>query len=99
MYCSVDAFCQRFEPLWENELLGSRKRQRLSRLRYRIDTIFGQLVERPHLKRVWTYDLWRLTNRLARKVLIRPLAVFTTLVVGRAPRQLAARLSDHLYMR
>lgn len=55
--------------------------RRLSRWRYRIDTIFGQLVERTHLKRVWAYDLWHLTNRLVRKVLMHTLAVFTNLTV------------------
>src|SRR5678815_4709946 len=28
VYCSVDAFWQRFEPLWERELLASGQRQR-----------------------------------------------------------------------
>jgi hypothetical protein len=65
-----------------------RSRQ-LSRWRYRSDTIFGQLVERAHLKRVWAHDLWHLTNRLARKVLMHTLAVFTNLFVGRPPLQLA----------
>jgi hypothetical protein len=63
--------------------------RQLSRWRYRIDTIFGQLVERTHLKRVWAHDLWHLTNRLVRKVLMHTLAVFTNLVAGRPPLQLA----------
>jgi hypothetical protein len=35
LYCSVDAFWQRFEPLWERELLawGRRQRRRSARLR------------------------------------------------------------------
>ena len=34
LYCSVDAFWQRFEPLWERELLrsGARQRRRATRL-------------------------------------------------------------------
>jgi hypothetical protein len=36
-------------------------RRDLSRWRYRIDTIFGQLVERTAIKRIWAYDLWHLT--------------------------------------
>ena len=34
LYCSVDAFWQRFEPLWERELLrsGTRRRRRATRL-------------------------------------------------------------------
>ena len=41
----------------------------LSRLRYRIDTVFSQLTERYSVKRVWARDLWHLTSRLLRKVL------------------------------
>jgi Transposase DDE domain len=32
----------------------------LSRLRYRIDTVFSQLTERYSIKRVWARDLWHL---------------------------------------
>jgi hypothetical protein len=34
LFCSVDAFWQRFEPLWERELLrrGARQRRRATRL-------------------------------------------------------------------
>src|SRR6185312_5908775 len=34
LYCSVDAFWQRFEPLWERELLasGQRRRRRATQL-------------------------------------------------------------------
>jgi len=41
----------------------------LSRFRYRIDTVFSQLVERYCVKRVWARDLWHLTSRLLRKTL------------------------------
>ena len=41
----------------------------LSRLRYRIDTVFSQLSGRYSLKRVWAKDLWHLAGRLLRKVL------------------------------
>ncbi len=40
----------------------------LSRLRYRIDTVFSQLTGRYSIKRVWAKDLWHLTGRLLRKV-------------------------------
>jgi hypothetical protein len=36
----------------------------LSRLRYRIDTVFSQLTERYSVKRVWARDTWHLANRL-----------------------------------
>jgi hypothetical protein len=61
----------------------------LSRWRYRIDTSFGQLVERTTIKRVWARDCWHLANRLLRKVLTHTLAVFTNLTLQRPPLQLA----------
>jgi Transposase DDE domain len=45
-------------------------------LRYRIETVFGQLVERFQAKRVWARDLWHLTSRWMRKFLSHTLAVF-----------------------
>ena len=41
----------------------------LSRLRYRIDTVFSQLTERYSIKRVWARDVWHLASRLLRRVL------------------------------
>ena len=41
----------------------------LSRLRYRIDTVFSQLTERYCVKKVWARDLWHLASRVLRKVL------------------------------
>ena len=48
------------------------------RLRYRIDTVFGQLVDRYRAKRVWARDAWHLWSRLLRKVLSHTLAVHFT---------------------
>lgn len=50
--------------------------RRLKHLRYRIETVFGQLVERFHAKRIWARDLWHLTSRWMRKFLSHTLAVF-----------------------
>jgi hypothetical protein len=61
----------------------------LSRWRYRIDTIFSQLVERTGLKRVWVRDAWHLWNRLLRKVLMHTMAVWTTSSLGMDPLQFA----------
>ena len=47
----------------------------LSRVRYRIDTVFGQLAERFAVKRVWAQDPWHLWSRLLRKLLAHTLAV------------------------
>ncbi len=41
----------------------------LSRLRYRIDTVFGQLTDRYSIKRLWVRDWWHLANKLLRTVL------------------------------
>lgn len=48
----------------------------LTHARYRIETVFGQLVERFSIKRVWARDLWHLTSRWMRKFLSHALAVF-----------------------
>jgi hypothetical protein len=42
----------------------SKKSAFLSRLRYRIDTVFTQLTGRYRVKRVWARDLWHLASRL-----------------------------------
>ena len=61
----------------------------LSRVRYRIDTVFGQLVDRCAVKRVWARDLWHLSNRLLRKVLMHTLAVLLNVELGNPPLHLA----------
>jgi hypothetical protein len=45
----------------------------LGRVRYRIDTVFGQLTDRCQIKRVWARDLWHLRNRLLRCILMHSL--------------------------
>jgi Transposase DDE domain len=62
---------------------------RLSRVRYRIDTVFGQLVDRCAVRRVWARDLWHLSSRLLRKVLMHTLAVLLNVALGNPPLQLA----------
>src|SRR5918994_741719 len=64
----------------------------LSRLRYRIDTVFSQLTERYSVKRVWARDLWHLTSRLLRKVLSHTVAFLLNHRVGNPPLQLAKLL-------
>ncbi|HEV2461154.1 MAG TPA: IS982 family transposase [Ktedonobacterales bacterium] len=61
----------------------------LSRVRYRIDTVFGQLVSRCDVKRVWARDLWHLSNRLLRKVLMHTVAVLLNVERGNPPLHLA----------
>ncbi len=61
----------------------------LSRVRYRIDTVFGQLVDRCDVKRVWARDLWHLCNRLLRKVLMHTVAVLLNVERSNPPLHLA----------
>jgi hypothetical protein len=63
--------------------------RRLSRLRYRIDTVFGQLAERGAIKRIWARDLWHLANRVLRVVLMHTLAVHLNVDRGQPPLHLA----------
>jgi len=48
----------------------------LGRVRYLIDTVFGQLTDRCQLKRVWARDLWHLRNRILRVLLMHTLCVW-----------------------
>ena len=63
---------------------------RLSRLRYRIDTVFGQLAERCAVKRTWARDLWHLASRVVRVVLMHTLAVHFNVQRDQPPLHLAA---------
>ena len=69
-----------------------RKSAYLSRLRYRIDTVFSQLTGRYSIKRVWAKDLWHLMSRLLRKVLSHTLAFLLNHQMGNPPLQLAKLL-------
>jgi len=71
-----------------------RRSRFLSRIRYRIETTFGQLVERYHVKRVWARDLWHLCSRLMRKVLSHTLATLLNAALGHPPLQLARLLTS-----
>jgi hypothetical protein len=44
-------------------------------VRYRIDTVIGQLVERFHAKKIWARDACHLTSRWMRKLLGHTFAV------------------------
>lgn len=68
---------------------GSRLSHDLSRWRYRIDRLFGQLVERTSIKHVWAHDLWHLSSWLLRPTL----AVCTNITLNRPPLHLANLLS------
>jgi hypothetical protein len=63
---------------------GSR---RLSRVRYRVETVQGQLAGRYNIKRMWARDRWHACHRVARKVLRH------TVMIGVAVRNLRSPLS------
>jgi Transposase DDE domain len=64
--------------------LGSRL---LGRVRWRIEMVAAQLVDRFHLKRIWARDRWHLTSRVLRKVLSHTIAVCLCLERGYPPLQ------------
>jgi Transposase DDE domain len=66
---------------------------RLSRMRWRIETVAAQLVERFHLKRIWARDAWHLTSRTLRKVLSHTIAVCLCLEHGLPPLSFAQLLA------
>jgi hypothetical protein len=53
--------------------------------RYRIETVFGQLVDRFHAKKVWARDAWHLTSRWLRKLLSHLMAVLFCQQIGLSP--------------
>jgi hypothetical protein len=65
----------------------------LGRVRWRIETVAAQFVERYHLKRLWARDAWHLTSRVLRKALSHTIAVCLCLERGHSPLQFA-RLLD-----
>ena len=65
----------------------------LGQVRWRIETVAAQLVERYHLKRLWARDAWHLTSRTLRKVLSHTIAVFLCLEHGHSPLQFARLLA------
>ena len=66
----------------------------ITRIRYRIETVFGQLCERFTIKRVWARDLWHLSSRLLRKALAHTLMVALNREQGNEPLRLAQLLAN-----
>ena len=65
----------------------------LARFRYRIETVFSQLVGRYLIKRVWAKDLWHLTSRLLRKALSHTIAFRLNQAQGNPPLQISKLLN------
>ncbi|NYZ65375.1 IS982 family transposase, partial [Endozoicomonas sp. SM1973] len=64
-------------------------RSQLNRLRRRVETTIGQLVERFNIQRTKGRTLWSLTNRMTRKLLSHSLCVLFNRNQGNAPLQLS----------
>jgi hypothetical protein len=60
---------------------------RLSAVRYRLETVNGQLAERYGIKRTWAKDLWHLCHRVIRKVLSHTVLAWVTVRHGWSPLQ------------
>lgn len=58
-------------------------------VRYRIETVFDQIVDRCGVKRVWARDLWHLRNRLLRMVFMHTISVLFNIHDGHEPLELA----------
>lgn len=61
--------------------------------RYRIETLFGQLVDRFHAKKVWARDAWHLTSRWLRKILSHLMAVLFCQRLGLSPLRFSELLT------
>lgn len=67
--------------------------RRLSRQRWLIETVQGQLAERYNIKRAWARDLWHLCHRIIRKILSHTVAVWVNVTQGHQPLQLERLLA------
>lgn len=54
----------------------------LSRVRQRIESVFGQLCERYTIKRMWARDIWHLSSRIVRMLLTHTLCVLINQLQG-----------------
>lgn len=59
--------------------------RKLTRKRYRIETVFGQLVERFQARQVWARDAWHLCSRWLRVILAHCFGVFLCQRTGLSP--------------
>ena len=65
----------------------------LARFRYRIETVFSQLVDRYLIKRVGAKDMWHLSSRLLRKALSHTIAFRLNQAQGNPPLQISKLLN------
>jgi hypothetical protein len=62
---------------------------RLSAVRYRVETVNGQLAGRYNVKRTWARDRWHLCHRVGRKVLSHTVMVWVAVQNLRSPLSFA----------
>ncbi|MFI6326250.1 IS982 family transposase [Nonomuraea sp. NPDC050556] len=62
--------------------------------RRRIETVFGQLATRYHLKQVWARDAWHLWSRWLRKILSHTMAILLCQRAGLSPLRFAQLLTS-----
>ena len=65
----------------------------LMRVRRRIETVIGQLVEYFEIERVRCRDLWHLTSRMSRKLLGYTVGIYLNIQAGHAPMQFEHMIS------
>ncbi len=61
-------------------------RKRINTKRRLIETVIGQLAGQFAIEKCWTRDLWRLSNRIARKLLSHTLGIFANFKQGKSQR-------------
>jgi len=59
--------------------------RRLGRVRWKVESVNGQLADRYRAKRVWARDLWHLMHRVVGKILSHAVAVWLNVSAGRQP--------------
>jgi DDE family transposase len=64
--------------------------RRLSRVRWKVESVNGQLTGRYRAKRVWARDLWHLVHRLVRKILSHTVAAWMAVSAGYPPLHFSA---------
>jgi hypothetical protein len=67
--------------------------RRLSRPRWKVETVNSQLADRYRAKRVWARDLWHLCHRIIRKVLCHTVAIWLNVAAGLEPLHFADLLA------
>lgn len=65
----------------------------ISKLRWLVETVLGQLAERFDIKRTKARDLWHFQHRIIRKVLSHTVAIHLCRAVGLPPLQFASLLA------